>query len=156
MNNLRNQAESIFKQGVNLAVEKANKSGFIAAVRFTVLADMMQIQCLYFDNTDKLNFTLPVGLYSTVADLAAHNNAKFAAYETDSEECFTLKFETEDDQDKFIKFFEYMSFKGGRAYPTPDLYLGEPNIDKDFSQEILKFLHEAFQVQYEGGWNRVR
>jgi hypothetical protein len=156
MKNLRNQAEIIFKQSVNLAVEKANQSGFVAAVRFTVLADMMQVQCLYFDNTDKLNFTLPVGLYSTVADLAAHNNAKFSAYETDSEECFTLKFETEDDQDKFIKFFEFMSFKGGRAYPTPNLYLGEPNIDKDFCQEILKFLHEAFQVQYEGGWNRVR
>lgn len=156
MKNSRNQAEAIFKQGVNLAIEKANQSGFVAAVRFTVLADMMQIQCLYFDETDKLNFTLPVGLYSTVVDLAAHNNAKFSAYETDSKECFTLKFETEDDQDKFIQFFEFMSFKGGRTYPTPDLYLGEPNIDKDFCQEILKFLHEAVQIQYEGGWNRVR
>jgi hypothetical protein len=156
MKNSRNQADAIFKQGVNLAIEKANQSGFVAAVRFTILADMMQIQCLYFDDTDKLNFTLPVGLYSTVADLAAHKKSKFSAYETESTECFTLKFEAEDDQDKFIQFFEFMSFKGGRAYLTPDLYLGEPNIDKAFCQEILKFLHEAVQVQYEGGWNRVR
>lgn len=156
MKNSRNQAEAIFKQGVNLAIEKANQSGFVAAARFTILADMMQIQCLYFDDTDKLNFTLPVGLYSTVADLAAQNNSKFSAYETESTECFTLKFGTEDDQDKFIQFFEFMSFKGGRAYPTPDLYLGEPNIDKAFCQEILKFLHEAVQIQHESGWNRVR
>lgn len=156
MKHSRDQAQYIFKHGVNMAIENANQSGFVAAARFTFLADMMQIQCLYFENTNLLGFTLPAGLYSTVADLASHSNAKFSAYKTESEECFTLEFESEEDQDKFIQFFELMSFRGSRAYPTPDLYLGKSNIDKDFCREVLKFLHEAVQVQYEGGWNMVR
>lgn len=156
MKNSRVQASAIFKQGVMLAVEKANNSGFVAATRFTILADLMQIQCLYFDNTDLMRFTLPVGLYGTVTDLAAHIEAKTSAHESDSKEHFTLEFRTADDQDKFIQFFEMLSYRGARAYPTPDLYLGEPVIDKELCNEILRFLHTTLQSQHEAGWNRVR
>jgi len=156
MKNLRQQAGAIFKQGVMLAVEKANQSGFVAATRFTILADLMQIQCLYFDNTDLMRFTLPLGLHSAVTDLAAHIESKTSAYEGDSKEHFTLEFATADDQDKFIQFFEMLSFRGARAYPTPDLYLGEPLIDKELCKEILSFLHATFQIQHEAGWSRVR
>jgi hypothetical protein len=156
MKNSRVQASAIFKQGVMLAVEKANHSGFVAATRFTILADLMQIQCLYFDNTDLMRFTLPVGLYGTVTDLAAHIEAKTSAHESDSKEHFTLEFPTADDQDKFIQFFEMLSYRGARAYPTPDLYLGEPVIDKELCNEILRFLHATLQSQHEAGWNRVR
>lgn len=156
MKNQREQASTFFKQGVNMAIHKGNQSGFIAAIRFTFLADMMQIQCLYFENTDLLKFTLPVCLHSTVIDLAAHNNAKISTHEADSEKSFILEFEMADDQDKFIQIFELMSFRGMRAYPTPDLFLGKSVIDKDLCQEIVDFLHGVAQDQYEGGWNRIR
>lgn len=155
MKNSRQQASAIFKQGVILAVEKANQSGFVAATRLTILADLMQIQCLYSDNTDLMRFTLPVGLHSAVTDLAAHIESKASASVGDSKEHFSLGFATTNDQDKFIQFFEMLSFRGARAYPTPDLYLGEPVIDKELCKEILSFLHATIQTQYEGGWNRV-
>ena len=156
MKNLREQASNIFKQGVDIAVNKANQTGFVATARFTMLADMIQIQCLYFDNTDKLNFTLPEGLHSTVLDIAAHHGTKISAYKAEVKDCFILIFDSEDDQDEFIKFFELLSFRGGRAYPTPDLYFGEPTIDKDFCQELLAYLHAVLQAQHENGWSRIR
>ena len=150
MKKSREQAIGIFKQAVNLAIQNANHSGNFAATRFTLLADIIQIQCIYFENTDLLNFTLPLGLFRTTRDIAAHNGAKIFAYETDSEKFFTLEFDAEDDQDKFIQLFELMSFKGGRVYSTPDLYLGSSVIDKDYCQEILNFLYEVVHGQFEG------
>lgn len=156
MNTLREQASQIFKVGVNVAVNKANQSGFVAATRFTFLADMIQIQCLFAENTDTLKFVLPIGLYTTVKELAAHNSAQISTYKTKSEECFALQFESEDDQDKFIQFFEMIMLRRARAYPAPDLFLGFPHIDKDFCQETLAFLHGVVQSQYEGGWSSIR
>ncbi len=156
MNTLREQASQIFKSGVNVAVNRANQSGFVATTRFTFLADMMQIQCLLADDMDKLDFILPLGLYTTVMDLVAHNEAKISTYKTKFEACFALKFATEDDQDKFIQFFELILLRNARAYPAPDLYLGSRDIDKDFGYETLNFLHEVVQNQYEGGWSNIR
>jgi len=156
MKNLREQAGNIFKHGVNIAVNKANQTGFVATARFTILADMMQIQCLYFENTDLLRFTLPVGLHSTVLDIAAHHGTKISTYKAESMECFTLVFDKEDDQDEFIKFFQLLAFRGARAYPTPDIYFGEPDINKEFCQELLGYLHTVVQTQHEGGWSRIR
>lgn len=152
----REQASSVFKAGVNVAVNNANQSGFVAPARFTFLADMIQIQCLFAEDTDKLNFVLPIGLYTTVQDLAEQNGARFSAYKTKSDECFALEFASEDEQDKFIHFFELISFRGTRAYPTPDLFLGERYIDKDLCQELLNFLHRVVQHQHDGGWNGIR
>ena len=63
---------------------------------------------------------------------------------------------SEEDQDKFIQFFELMSFRGNRAYPTPDLYIGASTIDIDFCQEILGFLHKIIQSRHEAGWKDIR
>ena len=156
MNTPREQASHIFKAGVNVAVNKANQTGFVAPAQFTFLADMIQIQCLFAEDTDRLNFLLPIGLYTTIQDLAAQNGAKFSAYKTKSDQCFALEFESEDEQDKFIQFFELISFKGARAYPTPDLFLGEPRVNKDLCQELLKFLHGVVQYQYDRGWSEIR
>lgn len=156
MTKSREQSIQIFKTGVSAAVKKANQSGFVATARFTFLADMIQIQCLLAENQDKLNFLLPIALHSTVKDLAAHNGAQISAYKTKSEEYFALQFESEDDQDEFIQFFELILLRGARAYPAPDLFLGLPNVDKELCKETLEFLHGVVQNQYKSGWNNIR
>jgi len=150
------QAKINFFQGVNIAIEIANESGVVAPVRFTFLADMMQIQCLCNDNTNLLEFTLPEGLYSTVKDIATHSGAEITVDDTKEKDRFILKFPSTDDQDEFIKLFEMMSFHGKRAYPTPDLYIGQSNINKDFCRELLVTLEEVIQKLHENGWQNIR
>jgi hypothetical protein len=136
----RQFAESSYIQGIQYAVHQANQNGFVAGVRFTILADMMQIQCLRANNTNLLEFVLPEGLYKTVKDLAEHNGAKLTIFNAKEPDRFFIEFANADEQDKFIKVFEMMSFKGKRAFPPPNLYLGKAEIDKQFCLDTLLYL----------------
>ena len=156
MNTIREQAKINFLQGINIAIKRASQTGFVAAVRFTFLADMMQIQYLRADNTELLEFTLPEGLYSTVKDLVMQSRAQVTTYETKEGDRFILEFASDDEQDKFIKIFEMMSFQGKRAYPAPNLYLGLPSIDQDFCRETIMLLHDIVQNMHDSGWKYIR
>ena len=151
----RNLAEFAYKEGVQNAVKQANQTGFVAGVRFTILADMMQIQCLRADNTDLLEFVLPEGLYSTVKDLAKHNGAKITLFNANEPNRFIIEFASTDEQDKFIKVFEMMSFQGKRAFPTPNLYLGKPEIDKQFCLDTLSYLLALVKDLEDKGWKSI-
>jgi hypothetical protein len=72
----RKLSETTFVLGVEAAIEAAHATGFFASFRFTVLADLMQIQCLQSNNTDLLRFTLPQGIKDIVDDIAKSNGAK--------------------------------------------------------------------------------
>ena len=151
----RQFAESSYIQGIQDAVQQANQTGFVAGVRFTILADMMQIQCLRANNTDLLEFVLPEGLYKTVKDLAQHNGAKLTIFNAKEPDRFFIEFESADEQDKFIKVFEMMSFQGKRAFPTPNLYIGKPEIDKQFCLNTIKYLLALVKDLEEKGWKSI-
>lgn len=155
MSDARQIAESSFIQGVESAIEQANQTGFIAGVRFTILADMMQIQCLHSDNTSLLEFALPEGLYNTVKDLAQHNGAKITLFNANEPDRFIIEFASLEDQDKFIKVFEMMSLQQKRAFPPPNLYLGNPNVDKQFCLDTLIFLFELVIDLEKQGWENI-
>lgn len=155
MSEARQFAESSYIQGIQHAVQQANQTGFVAGVRFTILADMMQIQCLHKDNTALLEFVLPEGLYKTVKDLAQHNDAKLTIFNAKEPDRFLIEFESADEQDKFIKVFEMMSFQGKRAFPTPNLYLGKPEIDKQFCLDTLIYLLALVKDLEEKGWESI-
>jgi len=137
----RQLSEATFVLGVEAAIEAARASGFFASIRFTVLADLMQIQCLQSNDTALLRFTLPQGIKDIVDDISKSNGAKLTLIRQSKKEHLVIEFLSEDEQDKFIKMFENMSFQGKRAYPPPDIYLGTPNPDFEFCSELLNFLN---------------
>lgn len=155
MSEERQIAESLYIQGIQNAIRKANQTGFVAGVRFTILADMMQIQCLRSENTNLLEFVLPEGLYRTVKDLAKHNGSKLTIFNATEPDRFFIEFVNADEQDKFIKVFEMMSFQGKRAFPTPNLYLGKPEIDKQFCLDTLLYLLALVKDLEDKGWKSI-
>ena len=138
----RKLSEATFVLGVQVAIEAAHTTGIFAPFRFTVLADLMQIQCLQSNNTDLLRFTLPQGIKDIVDDIEKSNGAKLTQIQSNENECFVIEFSNEDEQDKFIQMFEMMSFQGKRAYPPPDIYLGTRNPDLDFCSDVLSSLNK--------------
>jgi hypothetical protein len=148
MANGQKVAQATFLLGLNAAVKTAQETGFIAPIRFTVLADIMQIQCLKSNNTDLLEFTLPEGLSATVSDIVKANGVNLSVLKSDDQDCFVVKFKSDDEQDKFIKLFEMMSFQGKRAYPTPDIYLGKPTVDQQFCIDLLQHFHRLVQSDF--------
>ncbi len=148
MTHERKVAETTFLLGLNAALETAHETGFIAPIRFTILADLMQIQCLKSNDTGLLEFTLPKGLSATVSDIGKAKEVKLAVLNGNEQEHFVVKFYSEDEQDKFIKLFEMMLFQGKRAYPTPNIYLGKPTVDQQFCVDLLRHLHQVVQDDF--------
>lgn len=155
MSEERQFAESAYIQGIQHALQQADQTGFVAGVRFTILADIMQIQCLRADNTDLLEFVLPEGLYKTVKDLAQNNGAKLTIFNAKEPDRFFIEFASADEQDKFIQVFEMMSFQGKRAFPTPNLYLGKSEIDKQFCLDTLLYLLALVKDLEDKGWKNI-
>lgn len=135
---------SIFMTGLNIAVEQASETGFTAPLNFTLLADYMQIQCLLEDNVDLLEFEIPSKLHKTISDIAKTTEAEMVVFNTDKPNIYIAEFNNKDEQDKIIKVFEMMSFQGKRAYPCPDIYLGNKNVDKQLCNAILEIIRRLF------------
>lgn len=145
-----------YAEAVGAAIEQATESGFLAAVRNTMLADVMQIQCIHADNTELLNFAIPEGLYTTVVDLAKFNGARVTLYESKQVDEFILEFSDAEEQDKFIQCFEMLSYQGQRAFPPPNLYQGAETADEYTCANAIGFLHFALKKTDELGWREIR
>lgn len=143
MQNERTAAEELFLLGLNDAIVNSRVTGSIDSVKFTVLADLMQIQCLKSNDTELLNFTLPTGIIDVVIDIATAKDSKHDLLTISGQDNFQLKFKSEQDQDKFLSIFLTVSFQGLRAYSTPDIFLGKPQADKFLCDHLLQILSEV-------------
>lgn len=141
MEGQREFAKQTFIAGVNFAKSNAQHDGFL----LTVLADLMQIQCLQSGDMDLLRFTLPSSTREIVDQVASHQNASAFTLIDQGGGMSGLVFQDEDEQDKFIQAFEMLSFRGMRAYPTPDVYLGQRNPDQKLCADLLEFLNRTAQ-----------
>ena len=141
MEDQREFAKQAFIAGVNFAKGNAEHDGFL----LTVLADLMQIQCLQSGDMDLLRFTLPSSTREIVDQVASHQNASSFTLIDQGGGMSGLVFQDEDEQDKFIQAFEMLSFRGMRAYPTPDVYLGQRNPDQKLCADLLEFLNRTAQ-----------
>ena len=145
MEQQRELAKQTFVSGVNSAKEMAkttkNSDGFL----ITVLADLMQIQCLKSVDTNLLRFALPSVIDGIVQQIAKHQNASAFTWSDQGGGVSELVFKNEDEQDKFIQVFEMLSFRGQRAYPTPNIYLGQGYPDQKLCSDLLEFLSRTVQ-----------
>jgi len=145
MEQQRELAKQTFIAGVNFAKEIAKVNAQRDEFPLTALADLMQIQCLKSDDMDLLRFALPSSIRETVHQVASHQNASAFKWSDQGGGMSGLVFQDEDEQDKFIEVFEMLSFRGKRAYPTPDVYLGQRNPDKKLCADLLDFLNRTAQ-----------
>jgi len=145
MERQREQAKQTFVSGVNsakeMAVSSRNNDGFL----ITVLADLMQIQCLKSGDTNLLRFALPSAISEVFQKISQYQNASAFTWSDQGGGVSELVFKNEDEQDKFIQVFEMLSFRGQRAYPTPDIYLGKGNPDQKLCSDLLEFLNRTVQ-----------
>jgi hypothetical protein len=145
MEQQREQARKTFDFGVNsakaMAMSLKNTDGFL----ITVLADLIQIQCLKFEDTNLLRFLLPSAIGGIVHQIAKQQNSRAFKWSDQGGGVHELVFNNEDEQDKFIRVFEMLSFSGQRAYPTPDIYLGQGKPDQKLCNELLELLNRAVQ-----------
>lgn len=141
MEGQRELAKQTFIVGVNFAAGRAQQDGFL----LTVLADLMQIQCLQSGDMDLLRFTLPSSIKRTVDQVASHQNSSAFTWSDQGGGMSGLIFQDEDEQDKFIQIFEMLSFRGMRAYPTPDVYLGQRDPDQKLCADLLEFLNRTVE-----------
>ena len=127
-----------FNEGLQAAIKKHDlKSVF----ELTVLADLMRIQCIATsENVDLLKFDLPMRLLGTVNNIGERLGAEFESWEGEKDDQLHLQFLSENDQDLFMQLFEELSLLERRAYPPPDLYLGQASADLERCQESLRFL----------------
>lgn len=140
MNDQRKQAEYAFMSGVNAALAHAMKSHQHDGFLITVLADLMQIQCLAVSNTDLLIFRLPASLREMVEKIARQQEVRNFEWKKADEHSARLVFGNEDEQDKFFRIFEMLSFTGQRAFPTPDIYLGHGEPDRQLCSDLVEQL----------------
>lgn len=145
MEQQRELAKQTFISGVNFAKELAKVNAQRDEFLLTVLADLMQIQCLKSDDMDLLRFALPSSIRETVHQVASYQNASAFKWSDQGGGMSGLVFQDEDEQDKFIQVFEMLSFRGKRAYPTPDVYLGQRNPDQKLCADLLDFLNRTAQ-----------
>ena len=145
MDGQREFSKKTFIGGVDFAKQLAKSSSQHDQFFLTVLADLMQIQCLQSDDVDLLQYTLPSSIRGTVDQLASFQNAYGFAWSDQGGGMSNLRFNDEDEQDKFIQVFEMLSFRGARAYPTPDVYLGQRNPDQKLCADLLEFLNLTIQ-----------
>jgi hypothetical protein len=145
MEQQRELAKHTFVSGVNsakkMAMSSKNNDGFL----ITVLADLMQIQCIKSGDTDLLRFALPSAIDGIVHQIAKLQNVSAFTWSDQGGGVFGLVFKNEDEQDKFIQVFEMLSFRGQRAYPTPNIYLGQGNPDQKLCSDLLEFLNRTVQ-----------
>lgn len=145
MEQQRELAKQTFIAGVNCAKEIAKVNAQRDEFLLTALADLMQIQCLKSDDMDLLRFALPSSIRETVHQVASYQNASAFKWSDQGGGMSGLVFQDEDEQDKFIQVFEMLSFRGKRAYPTPDVYLGKSNPDQKLCADLLDFLNRTAQ-----------
>jgi hypothetical protein len=145
MEQQRQQAKQTFFSGVNSARDMAVRSKSNDGFLITVLADLMQIQCIKSGDTNLLRFALPSAIDGIVHQIAKLQNASAFTWSDHGDGVSGLVFKNEDEQDKFIKFFQMLSFRGQRAYPTPDIYLGQGNPDQKLCSDLLEFLNITVQ-----------
>lgn len=145
MEQQRELALQTFVSGVNSAKQMAMRSRSDEGFMITVLADLMQIQCLKSGDTNLLRFTLPSAIGGVVHQIAQHQNASAFTWSDQGGGVSGLVFKNEDEQDKFIQVFEMLSFRGQRAYPTPNIYLGQGNPDQKLCSDLLEFLNRTVQ-----------
>lgn len=150
MEQKRELAKQTFVSGVNSAKEMAmsskNNDGFL----ITVLADLMQIQCIKSGDTNLLRFALPSAINGIVHQIAKLQKVSAFTWSDQGGAESGLVFKNEDEQDKFIQVFEMLSFRGQRAYPTPDIYLGQGNPDQKLCSDLLEFLNRTVQGADDG------
>jgi hypothetical protein len=127
--------------GVNQALTHAIQSYQSDGLFITVLADLIQIQCLAAGKTDLLVFRLPFSIGAMVEKVASHQGVHDFTWTQVEEGLARLEFHNEDEQDKFIQLFEILSFNGQRAYPTADIYLGQREPDVQLCSDLLKLLN---------------
>ena len=145
MEQQRELAKHTFVSGVTSALKMAMSSKNNDSFLTTVLADLMQIQCIMSGDTNLLRFALPSGINGLVHQIAKLQNV--SAYTWSDQGCGVsgLVFKNEDEQDKFIQVFEMLSFRGQRAYPTPNIYLGQGSPDQKLCSDLLEFLNITVQ-----------
>ena len=145
MEQQRELAKQAFVSGVNaakkMAMSSKNNDGFL----ITVLADLMQIQCIKSGDINLLRFALPSAIYGTVHQVVKLQSVSAFTWSDQGGGVSVLAFMSEDEQDKFIQVFEMLSFRGQRAYPTPDIYLGQGNPDQMLCSDLLDFLNNTVQ-----------
>ena len=140
--NQHKDAEQNYINGVEAAIANAVKLNQFDGLQVTVLADLMQIQCIASDDCDLLTFCLPSAIRPTVNKIVTHQDVRSIEWVEMGDGLATLIFGNEDEQDKFIQVFEILSFsRRQRAYPTPDIFLGCAYPDRQLCTELLKFLH---------------
>jgi hypothetical protein len=144
-----------YAAGVGAAIEQATDETAIVSARITMLADVIQIQCIRADDTDLVDFFVPERLHSTIVDLAQAVDAHVSLYESERADELRLEFANQDEQDKIIKYFELLSYQGRRAFPTPDLYQGAEHVDEFTCVNAIGFLHFALKKADEFGWRDV-
>lgn len=140
MSDKKTIAQHCFQEGVQIAIKDAQERGDYGQLEMTALADLMQIECIRQNNTDLLEFNLPRGIAHIVNMLIEMKGVSFARIADTSNDSFDLEFANEEEQDKFIQAFEMLSFQQIRAYPTPDIYLGETKPDQQLCQDLIDFL----------------
>jgi hypothetical protein len=145
MEQQRELAKQTFIAGVNFPKELAKVNAQRDEFLLTALADLMQIQCLKSGDMDLLRFALPSSIRETVHQVASYQNASAFKWSDQGGGMSGLVFQDEDGQDKFIQVFEMLSFRGRRAYPTPDVYLGQRNPDQKLCADLLDFLNRTAQ-----------
>ena len=145
MEQQRELAKHTFVSGVNsakkMAMSSKNNDGFL----ITVLADLMQIQCIKSGDTNLLRFALPSAIDGIVRQIAKLQNVSAFTWSDQGGGVSEWVFKNEDEQDKFIQVFEMLSFRGQRAYLTPNLYLGQGNPDQKLCSDLLEFLNRTVQ-----------
>lgn len=126
--------------GVNLALDRSGQTDDYSGFLLTLLADLMQIQCIRADDTDLLDFLLPASIKSTVERVAYAQNVSNMSWAELDGGLAELEFGNEEEQDKFIQTFEMLSLSGQRLYPTPDIYLGLGKPDQQLCSKLLELL----------------
>ena len=144
----RDIAKRKFVSGVNAAIKEVRRSGSFDAIELTTLADLMQLQCLRVDNTELLKFTIPQGLAHMVMKIIQSKKVRALEPSLNDNDTFNIEFATVEDQDEFIQVFEMISFKGARAYPTPDIFLGDSDADQLLCNELIEFLTNLVKDSY--------
>ena len=145
MEQQRELAKQTFVSGVNAAKKMAMSSKHNDRFLITVLADLMQIQCIKSGDLNLLRFALPSAIDGIVHQVAKLQNVSAFTWSEQGCGVSALAFMNEDEQDKFIQVFEMLSFRGQRAYPTPNLYLGQGNPDQMLCSDLLEFLNSTVQ-----------
>ena len=141
MDSQRKTAEQVFISDVESSIAHAAQTNQYDRLLITVLADLMQIQCIAAGNSDLLNFKLPSAIRDVFQKIGTHKNVSGFEWTEKQNELSDLIFENKYEQDKFIKVFEMLWFSKQRAYSAPDIYLGKNKPNQQLCSDLLRFLN---------------